>query len=358
MATLKYRNWQFVGLMLLGLGLASACTAPQAPQTEASATPAPQAGGTPAVVETGAPQVADSEISPRVTLATWNLENFFDAVDDPYNDEIVSAREYAEKLGGLSSVLQEVNADIVSVSEVEKGESLAELGRRSGYSYSLVVPGNDRYRGIQVGILSKIPLGPHVSHAKDKLQTEAGKETAFSRDCLEVHFKHPSQLTVLANHFKSKRGGAKSDAQRWAQAKRVREIAQGLANYPLAICGDLNEEPQNKPLQPLLSAPFLTDVLGHMPLEQRRTFFNERYQSALDYIIINDKLKPFLVTGSAKIYSNIPNIERISDHRPVKVEFDFSALPAFAAPSAVESAQEDAAAAAGAAPGIPANPAP
>lgn len=261
----------------------------------------------------------------RVTLATWNLENFFDTVDDSYKDDVLSEREYADKLSRLARVVQEVDADIIGVEEVEKQESLEELAERSGYPYVAFYPGNDHIRGINVGVMSRIPIRNYVSHARDRFGS-GGERGAFSRDCFEVHFKHKSNFTLLVNHFKSKIGGDKSDSKRFLQAQRVVEIAKDLNNFPVAICGDLNDDPENKPLSPLIKCKFLTDTLGHLPKDQRLTFFSKKYQSALDYIFVNDKLKPAFVKNSVRIYTDIPDIDKASDHRPVKIELDFSKI--------------------------------
>lgn len=262
-----------------------------------------------------------------ITLATWNLENFFDTIDDPYNDDVLTEAEYADKLTRVSSVLQEVNADIVGIEEIENAQVISDLSKRSGYPYYVLIPGNDRIRGINVGVLSKVPVRNSVSHIQDRFTQKDGKRASvFSRDCLEVHFKHKSNFTLLVNHFKSKRGGAKTDAKRIAQSNRVKEIARSLSAYPVAICGDLNDTPDAKTLRPLLSCNFLTDVLGHLPEIERRSFFNTRYKSALDYILVNKKLKPAVVPDSAKVCADIPEIEKASDHRPVKVVFDFNKL--------------------------------
>ncbi|MGM9999671.1 MAG: endonuclease/exonuclease/phosphatase family protein [Candidatus Bruticola sp.] len=270
------------------------------------------------------PEAGEKQV---LTLATWNLENFFDTVDDDYNDDVLSESEYADKLTRVSSVLQQVGADIVGVEEVENAQVISDLGRRSGYPYYVLIPGNDKVRGINVGVLSKVPVRNYVTHTQDSfIQPEGKRSAVFSRDCLEVHFKHSSNFTLLVNHFKSKRGGAATDAKRIAQSTRVKEIAHSLSSYPTAICGDLNDTPEAKTLRPLLSCTFLTDVLGHLPEAERRSFFNTRYQSALDYIIVNEKLRPAVVPNSAMVCADIPDIEKASDHRPVKVIFDFNKI--------------------------------
>lgn len=260
----------------------------------------------------------------KISMATWNLENFFDTNDDYYKDEVLSERQYGDKLNRLGSVIKGINADIVGVQEIETQGCLEDLAERSGYPYIVFYPGNDKIRGINVGVMSKIPIRNYVSHAKDRFGSN-GSRGAFSRDCLEVHFKHTSNFTLLVNHLKSKLGGEESDAKRFQQAQRVVEIAEGLQSLPVAICGDLNDEPDSKALKPLTTCPFLTDVLGHLPRERRLSFFSKRYKSALDYIFVNNRLKPAIVPGSARVY-NTQEAGAASDHRPVRVDFDLSKI--------------------------------
>lgn len=260
----------------------------------------------------------------KVSLVTWNLENFFDTNDDYYKDDVLTERQYGDKLNRLGGVLKGINADIVGVQEIETQGCLEDLAERSGYPYIVFIPGNDKIRGINVGVMSKIPVKNYVSHAKDRFGT-GGSRGAFSRDCLEVHFKHTSNLTLLVNHLKSKLGGEESDGKRLQQAQRVVEIAEGLQSLPVAICGDMNDDPDSKPLKPLTTCPFLTDVLGSLPKDRRLSFFSKRHKSALDYVFVNNKLKPAVVPGSAKIF-NTPEAGAVSDHRPLRVDFDLSKI--------------------------------
>lgn len=260
----------------------------------------------------------------KISLVTWNVENFFDTNDDYYKDDVLTERQYGDKLNRLGGVLKGVNADIVGIQEIETQGCLEDLAERCGYPYIVFYPGNDKIRGINVGVMSKVPIKNYVSHAKDRFGSE-GSRGAFSRDCLEVHFKHTSNFTLLVNHLKSKLGGEESDAKRLQQARRVAEIAEGLQALPTAICGDLNDEPDSKPLKPLTTCPFLTDVLAGVAKEQRLSFFSKRHKSALDYVFVNNKLKPAVVPGSVKIY-NTPEAGAASDHRPLRVDFDLSKI--------------------------------
>ncbi|MBQ7567971.1 endonuclease/exonuclease/phosphatase family protein [bacterium] len=252
-------------------------------------------------------------------LASWNMHDLFDTIDDANKDVVLTPQEYSQKLAVLAAVLNKMRADIVGVQEVENIGCLRDLAKRAGYPYCLLVEGNDTMRGIDVGVLSKVPIKNYVTHAQDSCPG-SGRSYRFSRDCLEVHFDHPSRLTMLVNHFKSKRGSNDdvSAAQRQAQANRVRNIAASLQKYPVIIVGDLNDEPDSKALSPLVRGAGLHDVLSWMGAS-RVSFKTRNFSSALDYLILNDLLYSKMIDRSARIVVGEP-VRIASDHRPVIVD--------------------------------------
>lgn len=263
-----------------------------------------------------------------VSLASWNMHDFFDAIDDPNSDEVLAPREYAIKLEELKAGLDVIDADIVAVQEVEKLQNLQMLASRAGYPYVCLVEGNDTMRGIDVGLMSRIPIKNYVSHAQDVCvdpDNEHAKPTRFSRDCLEVHLDHPSSLVVLVNHFKSqaRTDKAAGDSKRAAQANRAREIAASLAQHPVALVGDLNADPDHMSMRPLANCEFLHDVLSVLPTTQRVTYKSRKYRSSLDYIFVNDKLQPCVVADSAQIVMGSA-IKKASDHRAIRVQLDLT----------------------------------
>ncbi len=256
-----------------------------------------------------------------VRLATWNLHDLFDARDDPYDDEIRTDARLEADMEARARVIRELDADLLAVQEVETGALLQELARRTGYEQVVLLEGNDVQRGIDVGLLSRIPLHGSRTHVADLLPRTRGapREARFSRDCLEVHVAVPGGLVLLINHFKSQAfGGRRSEALRLAQARRVREIALDLAEVPLAVLGDLNAEPDSPSLAPLKQPPFL-DPLDVLPRRDRVTWRNGRRHSALDYILLNPALARRLVPGSVRILEG-EAIRAASDHRPVLLD--------------------------------------
>ncbi len=257
----------------------------------------------------------------RVRLVTWNLHDFFDAVDDPYDDEVPTSREVDRKTEALAAVIRSLDADLVAVQEVENGPLLQDLASRTGHGQVVLQEGNDTQRGIDVGFLSRLPLIGFASHAGDRLPPTAGVASTYrySRDCLEVHVAVPGRLVVLVNHLKSQvSGGTVSEARRLAQSRGVRTLVESLGQSPVAVVGDLNADPDSESLAPLLRGPLL-DVLAGLPRQRRATFEKGAFSSSLDYILLNPTLAPRMVPGSARVEDG-PSVRAASDHRPVVVD--------------------------------------
>lgn len=264
----------------------------------------------------------------RVRLVTWNVENLFDSVDDPYEDDVLSPAQVEAKLEALASVLRSLDADLVALQEVENGLLLQDLARRTRHDRVILQEGNDVVRGIDVGFMARIPLEGYASHVADRLPDlrDVPPGYRFSRDCLEVHVDVPGGLVVLVNHLKSQAGGGReNDAKRLAQAMRVREIAESFEGIPLAVVGDLNAGPRSRSLDPLLRGP-LVDVMAGLPQAGRITFRKRNRNSVLDYVLVNRALAPRVVPGSARVARSAA-AEQASDHLPVVVDLLVPAAP-------------------------------
>ncbi|KQS63534.1 endonuclease/exonuclease/phosphatase [Methylobacterium sp. Leaf361] len=209
-------------------------------------------------------------------------------------------------------VLKEVDADIVVVVEAEHRISLCRfneqvLERIGGrpYDHVMLVDGNDE-RGIDVGLMTRslAVIDSVRSHVDDRL----GKESVFSRDCPEFHLRLASgeELVVLANHLKSKGYGtpAQSNAKREAQARRVREIYEGLrktGHAHIVIAGDFNDTPDSGPLAPLLGeGSDLKDISAHPNFDdggRPGTYANGTKSNKIDYILFSPALFERVTAG-------------------------------------------------------------
>lgn len=260
--------------------------------------------------------------SQAVRLASWNVYNLFDDVDDPYADKVLSTQEMKRKLQGLSACLGKIKADVIGLQEVEKHSLAQQLAQSAGYRYAILVEGNDTQRGIDVCLLSKIPVKGYRSHKDDRLPYVEGasRDGRFSRDCLEVHLDTARPTAILVNHLKSKVGkGRSSDSKRRAQALRLVQIVQEMEKknpaLGIALLGDLNDGLESWTLEPLARSS-LHDPFSHLAPDQRYTIKHRGRPYAIDHILLNARLRPHLVPGSAKVGRD-PDFRKQSDHSPL-----------------------------------------
>ncbi|MCK5799154.1 MAG: endonuclease/exonuclease/phosphatase family protein [Deltaproteobacteria bacterium] len=272
----------------------------------------------------------------HVRVATFNVHNFFDGVDDPHHsDEILTSSEVGKKVKQIGAALRTLDADVVALQEIENlgllNRIVTEELKGRGYEHVHLQSGNDP-RGINVAVLSRSTITRVTSHAGDQFEGADASDTKnyhFSRDCLEVEIE-PSKnrrLTLLINHL---RAASFSDPDlatriREAQAKRVRaivdEILKWSPNANVAVVGDLNDAPTSRALTLLRDgSPRLTDLLASQSLNNRYTIVYKGKKLQFDYILTTPGLQADYETGSAKARHDAV-FSAASDHFPVVANF-------------------------------------
>jgi endonuclease/exonuclease/phosphatase family metal-dependent hydrolase len=243
-------------------------------------------------------------------------------------------------------VIAEAGADVQCMVEVEDRPTLEQFSQngvlRGVYPYNLVVDGNDQ-RGIDVGLLSKYPLGTIKTHVFD-IDGAPRTKRVFSRDCLEVEVLLPGKnsLFLLLNHFKSQGYGSKvsNDARRKAQADRVIEILGGydLARDLVVVAGDFNDKPDNAPIAGLVHLDGLSDVLA-WKFQDPKDRWTYKDKSQIDYLLVSkplaDKLSDVgierrgifnlkkLTKGAEESFETVTDeTNDASDHAAVWAEFN------------------------------------
>jgi len=212
------------------------------------------------------------------------------------------------------------------------------------FDHVMLIDGNDD-RGIDVGILAT--RGCRITRMLSHVDDADAQGTIFSRDCAEYEITTPlgNKLLLLVNHFKSKGYGKAADsaAKRLRQAKRVREIYQARSNegYDLiAVVGDLNENPTEPPLDPLLrDGSNLTDIMAHPKFSsdgRQGTHGNGTASGKLDYIMMSPRLASKVTKGGLErrgvwggkngtLFPHLPTIkvleDQASDHAALWAEF-------------------------------------
>ena len=191
-----------------------------------------------------------AETEKSLCVATWNVQNLFDAVYDgneyeeytpssgwtrsAYESRLTCLRRVLNELpssGGYILVLNEIEGPNV-VEDLIKSRDLIKLGL---CHYACT---EEDWTPIQIAVASSIPItSAHVHAVGEGL-----------RPVLEVCFETGSgRIFVLACHFKSNVGGvSETEGSRLKAASVIAQISRNLeAENPgslVLVCGDLNEE--------------------------------------------------------------------------------------------------------------------
>jgi predicted extracellular nuclease len=190
--------------------------------------------------------------SNTLVIASWNVENLFDTIDDPANPNDDgytpdgwthwSTFRYTRKLSHLAKVIASMKPDILCLMEVENrlvlNDLVATLKKEQNYELPVILHRNGQdTRGIDVAMLAKVaPVATNWFCA-----------VPLQRDVLACDFViQERSITVLANHWKSQLGTKEeSDSIRRTEAKAVRKFLDArLDKNPetaILVTGDFND---------------------------------------------------------------------------------------------------------------------
>lgn len=270
-----------------------------------------------------------------VTVATYNVLNFFDDYDDPYHTDEGTRAKPEEQLRALAESIRALDADVLALQEVENRGYLERFVAAYlddlDYRHVVCFEGNDR-RGIDCAVLSRFPVGPVTSYRHQRFPDGKGRETWFRRDLLRAQIEPPGcpAFDIFVVHFKSKRGGPQATERfRLGEARQARKILDGILKRDSAalflICGDFNDTWDSAPLRALRGegATALRDFLADLPRGSET--FNRRPGGMIDFVLSSPMLARYYV---AKSYRVVPGSVETSgsDHNPVLVQFNMKSI--------------------------------
>ncbi len=332
---------------------------------------------------------------PSLRLATFNCENLMMRCDfrragiadarerlTEVDDALVAAQVdsafnvLSEDDRTLTAqALAETRAEVCALQEIENLVTLTAFDTRylseytgAPYAERILLEGNDE-RGIDVGLLSRLPVTFVRSHARETYGTLgiapprrlSVNDYAFRRDCLEVDIaKEGRVLTLFICHFKSMHGG-RDDTRtiREAEARAVRLIVGRRFEHPAredwVILGDFNDycEVDGKPLRrnglrPLVGDGFAIDLASYAvtdPFDRWTHHYpGDGTYGALDHMFLSPALAArnpdpavHVVRGGtpyrAERYEGFRfpgigwNEPKASDHCPLVAELEFEGRP-------------------------------
>lgn len=268
----------------------------------------------------------------QLVVASYNLFNMFDDHDDPYRADEGTRIKPRIELDRLAKSIKELNADVIAVSEVENREFLQRfvdvLLPNMGYDHVVLLEGND-LRGIDVGIISRVPIGSVRSHRHLTFAGPDGSRQSFGRDVLVTTLEPPGAqpLDVWVVHLKSNSGGREAaEPVRLAEAREVRRLIDAElvrnAESRFLVMGDFNDTPESRTLSTIVGAETgaLWSVGDDLADPELVTYNAKPYRSIIDFILCSPAMRRQYLKGSLKIPQG--SIETTgSDHNPISATF-------------------------------------
>lgn len=213
-------------------------------------------------------------------VAFYNLENLFDAEDDPSNrgdDEFTPSGRmryteaiYQKKLQNMARVLSEIATDkipegpaLIGVAEIENERVLSDLVKRpelKDRGWRIVHFESNDHRGIDVGLLYNPKYFKVIDARSLPVVLTANGKKETTRDILCVTgIMSGDTIAVFVNHWPSRRGGeAASKWKRMEAASVCRSAVDAKLkqnpNYKVIIMGDLNDDPTSTSVARILGA--------------------------------------------------------------------------------------------------------
>jgi endonuclease/exonuclease/phosphatase family metal-dependent hydrolase len=181
---------------------------------------------------------------------------------------LVRAKDPTETIEIARRIKAVMNADVLAVQEVEHIEILKQFNRErleNLYPHIALVEGNDQ-RLIDVGILSKLPIGTIFSH-QTAVHPDEPNRRVFSRDLLQVEIlanNGDKLFTIYNTHLKShfvqfgedpEEGAIDANNRRKRQAETISRILSRMErpNSRFVLTGDMNDPPDSEFLAPMLT---------------------------------------------------------------------------------------------------------
>lgn len=325
-----------------------------------------------------------AQTNDELTVASFNIERFYDDINDPNGDAVLTTMAYNNRLNKVSLAIRNVlrTPDILGIIEVEKitvlqaiankvnADAIATGNPNPNYQ-AYLVEGND-IGGIDVGFLvktSRVNVVDVTQYGQSTTYTEPSGSTAILNDrpplVLRATFAKPgcttlNPITVIVNHLRSLNGvddigatGTRVRAKRKAQAEFLANLIQqfqtsdpgvniiSVGDYNafqfsdgyVDIIGTVKGTPTPASQVVLASAdlvnPDLTNLLDtYTPAQQYSYSFSGSAQ-AIDQILVNATLLSKVSRFSAaRVDADFPEIYRTDANRPERIS-DHDGLVAY-----------------------------
>lgn len=259
-----------------------------------------------------------------IRIATYNVENLFDHVDDPdlsgeFDDKDLGITP--ERAKAVADVIRRLDADVIALVEIESLDALRWFRDTyladMGYEHAAAIDvGYDR--GVEQGVLSRFeivsakvwPNAPLDDLERPGLgwtpmpRVIDPSEMTIQRSPIMVEIRTPGgyKFTLFAVHHKAGNFAWKRELEalrivEWYQREEARDPSRNIM-----VVGDFNAAPWDKSLRVYLEAG-LVDVLAHRATRGDESLQHKTHRTdrVLDYILLNSAALREYVVGSAHV---------------------------------------------------------
>lgn len=317
--------------------------------------------------------------SNKLTIATFNIENFHKGVGVEKIERIASAILYNLKSPDIIALVEvQDNNGAVNDGTTDASESynvlinkIKEISASDGmeitYEYTDIAPENNKDGGqpggnIRVGYLYKNNRVTLVGNGANKgLFNDKGiyQNGHLNKNPVRIDPQNPSfentrkslaaefyfnghQVIVINNHFSSKSGSVGlftvySDEERKIKDKTPKRINQAQVIHDFAqsiissnseaivvVIGDMNDYEYSDPINTLKGNNLLYNLYDKLPENERFSYIYTGNSQVLDNVLINSSMENNTVIDPVNINSMfVDEAGRCSDHDPVLIQISY-----------------------------------
>lgn len=286
-----------------------------------------------------------------IAVGFYNLENYYDTLNDPNTDDdeftpnganAYTPAVFEKKVDNLATILSQMATDktsiglsMVGVAEIENEwvlKVLCDHPKLKPKNWKVVHFDGPDGRGVDCGLLYNPTLFKVLSAASLTVPIDPGDRP--TRDVLYVYGKLDGEpVHVFVNHWPSRRGGEAITREKRKTAAAVsKKIIDSLMNQDpmtkVIVMGDLNDDPINASVTEVLNAkPKIKQVIKGGLFNPWTDFYNKglgtlAYQDTwglFDQIIISygffgNENKGMRYSG-AEVYNKSFMIEKFGQYR-------------------------------------------
>ena len=221
-----------------------------------------------------------SQNKEQYTIAFYNLENFFDTVNDSgtLDDDFTpdgfkkwDDRKFGIKAKKMAKAIARIGTDdsnespvLIGIAEVENSEvinTLLKTGELKDKNYDYVHFNSPDERGIDTALIySKDHFRVFTSQTIPLLISNGNGERDFTRDILYVQGElHREEVHVFVNHWPSRRDGADKTSYKRIEAaktilRKLDEFSVDTDISNIIIMGDFNDDPNSDSIKTLMES--------------------------------------------------------------------------------------------------------